>query len=66
MGLWIEGEYYKKSRDSGPWIPPKIGALSQKYLDNYDQIKWDNEEESEDEGRSGNAEGGESRNDATC
>ena len=41
MGLWIEGEYFKKSRDSGPWIPPKIGALSDKYLENYDSIQWD-------------------------
>jgi len=41
MGLWIEGEYFKKSRDSGPWIPPKIGVLSDRYMDNYDLIQWD-------------------------
>ncbi|NIQ89671.1 MAG: hypothetical protein GWN93_11720 [Deltaproteobacteria bacterium] len=39
-----------------------------RYWRNYDQIRWDKPEteESEDEGRSGNAEGGESRDDATC
>lgn len=49
MGLWIEGEYYKKSRDSGPFVPPKIGALSDKYLENYDQIRWDKEDEQQGE-----------------
>lgn len=64
MGLWIEGEYYKKSRDSGPWVPPSIP--SERYRNNYDQIQWDTNEpdptnfnkEGEDEGRSRNAEGG--------
>ena len=41
MGLWIEGEYFKKSRDSGPYVPPIIGALSDKYQENYDLIQWD-------------------------
>jgi len=64
MGLWIEGEYFKKSRDSGPWIPPKIGALSDKYLENYDLIRWDKPQtgEDEDERRQGDSSGGSSCN----
>ena len=55
MGLWIEGEYFKKSRDSGPWIPPKIGVLSDRYMDNYDLIQWDKPltGEEDNEGRQG-------------
>ena len=44
MGLTIEGEYYKKSRDAGPYVPPSIP--SDKYIKNYDNIRWDSDEQS--------------------
>jgi hypothetical protein len=43
MGLVIEGEYYKKSRDAGPYIP--ISTPSDKFMENYDNIQWDKPEE---------------------
>jgi len=49
MGLVIEGEYYSKSRDAGPYVPPSVP--SDKFKENYDQIRWDKplEEEGKDE-----------------
>ena len=46
MGLTIEGQYYKKSRDAGPYVPPSIP--SKKYMENYDKIRWSNQEEDKD------------------
>jgi len=40
MGLTIDGEYFSKSRDAGPHIPPSFP--SEEYKQNYDNIKWDN------------------------
>ncbi|MHA1952182.1 MAG: hypothetical protein ACW987_20250 [Candidatus Thorarchaeota archaeon] len=39
MGLEIEGEYYSKSRDAGPYVPPSFP--SDRYKENYDLIQWD-------------------------
>ena len=39
MGLVIEGEYYSKSRDAGPYVPPSFP--SKEFTENYDLIRWD-------------------------
>jgi len=41
MGLTIEGEYFAKSRDAGPYVEPHIPT--DKYKENYDLIRWDND-----------------------
>jgi len=46
MGLKFEGQYYKKSRDAGPYVPPHIPT--KKYIENYDSIRWDKDEPKED------------------
>lgn len=47
MGLQIEGQYYKKSRDAGPYVPPSVP--SDKYKENYDLIRWDKDDKEENE-----------------
>jgi hypothetical protein len=51
MGLVIEGEYYSKSRDAGPYVPPSIP--SDRYKDNYALIQWDKPTTGEDEDERG-------------
>jgi len=46
MGMEIEGQYYSKSRDAGPYVPPHIPT--EKYIENYDKIRWDKPEEDKD------------------
>ena len=46
MGLKIEGQYYSKSRDAGPYVPPSFP--SDKFKQNCDLIRWDKSEEDKD------------------
>jgi len=45
MGLHFDGEYFAKARDVGPHVPPSIP--SEGYKENYDQIRWNDDEEEE-------------------
>jgi hypothetical protein len=47
MGLVIDGEYYSKSRDAGPYVPPSVP--SEKYKQNFDLIRWDKPQDEERE-----------------
>jgi hypothetical protein len=46
MGIVVEGEYYSKSRDAGPYVPPSVP--SDEFKKNYDSIRWDKHETEED------------------